>query len=98
MPPSFMRDWDQASRYFERIVSLTPNKALAHFNLSFAYAVQKRYEDAAREQGVAIELDPGGPRTNEWRARLASSRKPLRELQQLTPATSETRADRCNEV
>jgi len=67
--------WDQASRYFERIVSLTPNKAVAHFNLSFAYAVQKRYEDAAREQGAAIDLDPGGPRANEWRARLAQLEK-----------------------
>ena len=69
--------WEQASRYFERIVSLTPNKAVAHFNLSFAYAVQKRYEDAAREQGVAIDLDPGGPRTNEWRGRLAQLKKTI---------------------
>jgi tetratricopeptide (TPR) repeat protein len=69
--------WDQASRYFERIVSLTPNKAVAHFNLSFAYAVQKRYEDAAREQEAAIDLDPGGPRANEWRARLAQLKKTI---------------------
>lgn len=69
--------WDQASRYFERIVSLTPNKAVAHFNLSFAYAVQKRYEDAGLEQGMAIDLDPSGPRANEWRARLAQLEKTI---------------------
>ncbi len=67
--------WDQASRNFERIVELTPKKAIAHFNLSFAYATQKRYEDAAREQALAIDLDPSGPRASEWRARLAQIEK-----------------------
>jgi hypothetical protein len=65
-----MGQWPQATRYFEHIVSLTPDKAVAHFNLSFAYAVQKRYEDAAREQRAAIELAPNEPRANEWRKRL----------------------------
>jgi protein O-mannosyl-transferase len=69
--------WDQASRYFERLVVLTPDKAVSHFNLSFAYAVQKRYEDAASEQGVAIDLDPNGPRADEWRARLAQLEKTI---------------------
>ena len=54
-----------------RIVSLTPDKAVAHFNLSFAYAVQKRYAEAVREQKVAIDLDPAGARAEEWRARLS---------------------------
>ena len=69
--------WDQASRYFERLVQLTPNKPVAHFNLSFAYAVQKRYEDAVSEQGAAIDLDPTGPRADEWRARLAQLEKTI---------------------
>jgi hypothetical protein len=77
--------WDQASRYFERIVSLTPNKAVAHFNLSFAYAVQKRYEDAAREQGAAIDLDPGGPRAKEWRARMAQLEKTIAATATVNP-------------
>jgi protein O-mannosyl-transferase len=63
--------WPQATSDFERIVSLTPHKAVAHFNLSFAYAVQKRYADAEREQQAAIELDPTGDRSDEWRSRLA---------------------------
>lgn len=62
--------WPDATAYFERIAGLTPEKAVAHFNLSFAYAVQKRYHDASREQLRAIELDPDGPRAAEWRARL----------------------------
>ncbi|MEK6303574.1 MAG: tetratricopeptide repeat protein [Acidobacteriota bacterium] len=64
------RRWAEATRNFERIVSLTPGKAVSHFNLSFAYAVQKRYDEAAREQQTAIDLDPNGPRADEWRARL----------------------------
>ncbi|MCI0490175.1 MAG: tetratricopeptide repeat protein [Blastocatellia bacterium] len=60
----------EATRRFERIVSLTPQSAIAHFNLSFVYAVQGRFEDAAREQRTAIELDPNGERSDEWRVRL----------------------------
>jgi protein O-mannosyl-transferase len=62
--------WREAAEKFERIVELTPDKAIAHFNLSFVYAVQKRYGDAAREQRTAIELDPNGPLADEWRSRL----------------------------
>lgn len=64
------RRWNEATRNFERIVEITPRKAIAHFNLSFAYAVQKRYGEAVREQRLAIDLDPNGPRADEWRARL----------------------------
>jgi len=64
------RRWTEATRNFERIVAITPGKAIAHFNLSFTYAVQKRYDEAKREQQTAIELDPNGPRSDEWRARL----------------------------
>jgi tetratricopeptide (TPR) repeat protein len=64
------RRWTEATRNFERIVAITPHKAIAHFNLSFAYAVQKRYGDAASEQRLAIDLDPNGPRVEEWRLRL----------------------------
>jgi tetratricopeptide (TPR) repeat protein len=63
--------WPEATQKFERIVELTPDKAIAHYNLSFAYAVQKRYGDAAREQRTAIELDPNGPLADECRSRLA---------------------------
>lgn len=62
--------WPQATRNFEHIVSLTPDKPVAHFNLSFTYAVQKRYADAEREQRAALELDPNGARADEWRNRL----------------------------
>lgn len=65
-----MGQWPQATRNFEQIVSLTPDEASAHFNLSFAYAVQARYRDAEREQQAAIELDPHGARADEWRSRL----------------------------
>lgn len=71
------RRWTEAIRNFERIVAITPRKAIAHFNLSFAYAVQKRYGDAAREQRAAIDLDPNGPRADEWRARLVQLEKTM---------------------
>jgi tetratricopeptide (TPR) repeat protein len=71
------RRWAEATRNFERIVEITPDKAIAHFNLSFAYAVQKRYGDAANEQRLAIDLDPNGPRVDEWRLRLAQLEKAL---------------------
>ncbi|MGA9770859.1 MAG: tetratricopeptide repeat protein [Blastocatellia bacterium] len=62
--------WPEATRNFERIALLTPDKAGAHFNLSFAYSVQKRYAEALSEQRIAIELDPNGRRADEWRMRL----------------------------
>lgn len=71
------RRWAEATRNFERIVEITPDKAIAHFNLSFAYAVQKRYGDAASEQRLAIDLDPNGPRVDEWRLRLTQLEKAL---------------------
>jgi len=61
--------WDDSIESFERVVSLTPEHSIAHFNLSFAYAVVRRYKDAIREQKAAIELEPDGPRAEEWRAR-----------------------------
>ena len=61
--------WDDSIQAFERVVTLTPDHSIAHFNLSFAYAVVRRYKDAIREQRAAIELDPTGPRSDEWRAR-----------------------------
>jgi tetratricopeptide (TPR) repeat protein len=61
--------WDDSIQAFEQVVSVTPEHSIAHFNLSFAYAVVRRYRDAIREQKVAIELDPNGPRIEEWRAR-----------------------------
>ncbi|HEY6183492.1 MAG TPA: tetratricopeptide repeat protein [Terriglobales bacterium] len=64
-------NWGKATRNFEHIVALTPNKALAHFNLSFTYAMQKDYTAAAREQKKAIELDPDGVRATEWRLNLS---------------------------
>jgi tetratricopeptide (TPR) repeat protein len=69
-----MGDWNKAARNFERIVALTPDKALAHFNLSFAYAVQKNYAGATREQKKAIELDPNNLH-NEWRRNLSQLEK-----------------------
>src|SRR6185369_16887108 len=65
-----MGDWKKAAKNFECIVGLTPNKALAHFNLSFAYAVQKNYSDATKEQRKAIELDTNGAHA-EWGLRLS---------------------------
>jgi hypothetical protein len=61
--------WDDSIQVFERVVTLSPEHSIAHFNLSFAYAVVRRYKDAIREQKIAIELDPAGPRIDEWRAR-----------------------------
>ena len=69
--------WQEATSGFERIVSLTPSKAMAHFNLSFAYAVANRLESAASELRIAIELDPDGPRGPEWRARLDQLEKAI---------------------
>ncbi len=69
--------WGEATPRFERIVSLTPNKDMAHFNLSFAYAVEKRLEAAAHELRTAIELDPDGPRGDEWRVRLDQLEKAI---------------------
>ena len=73
--------WPEAVQKFERIVELTPDKAIAHFNLSFAYAVQKRYADAAWEQRTAIELDPKGARADEWRSRLGQLEKAMAAAQ-----------------
>jgi len=58
-------------------VSLTPAKAMAHFNLSFAYAVEKRLSAATDELRIAIKLDPDGPRGDEWRARLDQLEKSI---------------------
>ncbi|HEV8484356.1 MAG TPA: tetratricopeptide repeat protein [Blastocatellia bacterium] len=69
--------WAEATPRFERIVSLTPDKAMAHFNLSFAYAVGRQLEAAADELRIAIKLDPDGPRVNEWRARLDQLEKSI---------------------
>ena len=69
--------WEEATPRFERIVSLTPTKAMAHFNLSFAYAVEKRLYPAADELRIAIKLDPDGPRGDEWRARLDQLEKSI---------------------
>lgn len=69
------RQWEEATRRFERIVELTPEKAIARFNLAFAYAAQRRYTEAMREQTIAISLDPQGPRSDEWRALLAQMEK-----------------------
>lgn len=71
------RRWTEAARNFERIVAITPLRAIAHFNLSFVYAVQKRYDDAAHEQRRAIDLDPKGPRVDEWRSRLTQLEKAI---------------------
>jgi PAS domain-containing protein len=73
--------WPEAVQKFERIVGLTPDKAIAHFNLSFAYAVQRRYAEAAREQRTAIDLDPNGNRADEWRARLGQLEKAMATTQ-----------------
>jgi tetratricopeptide (TPR) repeat protein len=69
------RQWEEATRRFERIVELTPERAIAHYNLAFAYAAQKRFAEAMREQSMAISLDPNGPRSNEWRTMLARLEK-----------------------
>jgi len=61
--------WDDSIQVFEQVVTLSPEHSIAHFNLSFAYAVVHRYKDAIREQKTAIELDPTGPRIDEWRTR-----------------------------
>jgi tetratricopeptide (TPR) repeat protein len=67
--------WDQAVGRFERIVELTPDKAIAHFNLSFAYSVLGRHEEAATSLRRALVLDPSGERADEWRERLAQLEK-----------------------
>lgn len=69
------RQWKEATRRFERIVELTPDKAIARFNLAFAYAAQGRFAEAMREQSTAISLDPDGPRADEWRNMLAQLEK-----------------------
>lgn len=48
--------WNEATANFERIVELTPDKAVAHLNLSVAYEMQKRFTEAAREKQRASEL------------------------------------------
>jgi tetratricopeptide (TPR) repeat protein len=69
--------WTEATANFERIVELTPNKPIAHYNLAIAYGRQKRLTDAHRELGTAIELDPSGPRAGEWRKGLEQLEKAL---------------------
>ena len=80
--------WQEATRNFERIVSLTPSKSIARFNLSFAYAVQRRYADAVAEQRMAIDLDPAHERADEWRARLAQLEKALADSLAASSKTS----------
>ena len=49
--------WDKAMANFEKIVGLTPNKAIAHLNLSVAYGAQQRAAEAAVEKQKAVDLD-----------------------------------------
>lgn len=62
--------WAQATSNFERIATLTPSNPMSHFNLSVAYAAQRRYREEREELQKAVDLDPGGGRTEEWRSRL----------------------------
>jgi len=69
------RQWEEATRRFERIVELTPEKAIARFNLAVAYAAQRRFAEAMHEQSTAISLDPDGPMADQWRTMLAQLEK-----------------------
>lgn len=62
--------WDQATEKFERVASLLPDDGLSHFNLSVAYAAQKRFRDEFLALKKAIELEPTHPNVDAWRKRL----------------------------
>jgi len=68
-------NWGESRRRFSRVAALTPDNPVAHFNLAFADAVLRRYSEAVDEQQKALELDPNGPRSEEWRERLAQLKK-----------------------
>ena len=72
-----MGRWPEAADRFERIAALTPGKAIAHFNLSFAYGRLRRYPDALRELERAIEIAPHDPRADQWRAQAEQLKRAL---------------------
>ena len=56
---SSVRDFDAVVRTFRTVVELQPQNASAWINLGKAYAIQKRFEEAAGAFGKALEAEPG---------------------------------------
>ncbi|MDO8643988.1 MAG: tetratricopeptide repeat protein [bacterium] len=51
-------EYDKALLFFEKITNEEPKNERAFFNLGYTYFQMKRYSEAAREYGKAIELNP----------------------------------------
>ncbi len=52
------RDWDLSESEFQRAIELNPSNANAHFWYAMLLLVLQRFDEAAEELRVTIELDP----------------------------------------
>ena len=90
---AFLWDWRRAEAEFEQSVRLNPNYAPARlWNACFSLAPTGRLEDAAREAGRAIELEPlvpinyGGPSLVAlWRRQYDLAQAVARKVVELEP-------------
>lgn len=53
--------WSSSSRLWEDAVHKMPKNTRGHFNLASVYIKEGRYDDALRENNVALSLDPADP-------------------------------------
>jgi adenylate cyclase len=82
------QDWPRAEREFQRAIALNPSSSAAHSWYGYLLRTLQRFDEAAKEDRLAIELDPlwvlpwyqlmaGFECTCEWDAALETSTKML---------------------
>ena len=79
-----MRKWPEAERAFQRELESDPASAEAHYGLSVACASQNRFEEAAREASLAVQLRYEFPEAHlQLGLTLLPLNQPLRAAQSL---------------
>lgn len=61
-------DWEAARRSFERVLSLNPGDAMSHGQYGFLCLHRRRFDEAIREIGTCLKLDPLMPMAYAWSA------------------------------
>ncbi|MHC1769283.1 MAG: protein kinase [Verrucomicrobiia bacterium] len=59
-------DWEATRRSFERLLSLNPGDAMCHGQYGFFCLNRRRFDEAIREIGTCIKLDPLMPMAYAW--------------------------------